>query len=552
MRAVQYFHTVKYLKPIQLYGRLWFSFYKPKADLSPAPALRALSLASFLSPAQRRPSMLGPRKFNFLNEEGTLDSGWDDLTRTKLWRYNLHYFDDLNSIGALSRDAWHKVLIDDWIAQNLPGEGTGWEPYPTSLRIVNWIKRHLDGRYLSTNQCQSLAVQVRWLMKRLEWHLLGNHLFANAKALIFAGFLFDGPEANCWLTKGLNIVRLQLSEQVLADGGNFELSPMYHSIFLEDLLDLINVASLSCGLIDSPTIQCWRETAEKMLNWMAAMCHPDGEISFFNDAAFGVASTPAELKAYASRNGVVTKVPEVAFESDKPVVTVLSDSGYVRMEATAAVALLDVAHVGPAYLPGHAHADTLSFELSIWDQRVVVNGGTSRYGIGPERLRERSTIAHSTVMINNRDSSEVWGGFRVARRARPIDLMISQHTDEVVVACSHDGYQRLPGKPIHRRQWNFGSNVLTVTDKVIGMFTCAEAKYNFHPDVRVYLSDENMLTLALPTGEKILFRVTVGRLRLESSRYACMFGFVQNTTCAVVSTASSENDATACIEFVWK
>ena len=29
------------------------------------------------------------------------------------------------------------------------------------------------------------------------------------------------------------------------------------------------------------------------------------------------------------------------------------------------VAIIDVAKIGPDYLPGHGHADTLSFELSI-------------------------------------------------------------------------------------------------------------------------------------------------------------------------------------------
>jgi hypothetical protein len=38
-------------------------------------------------------------------------------------------------------------------------------------------------------------MQVRFLRKRLEVHLLGNHLFANAKALVFAGLYFSGDEA---------------------------------------------------------------------------------------------------------------------------------------------------------------------------------------------------------------------------------------------------------------------------------------------------------------------------------------------------------------------
>ena len=47
------------------------------------------------------------------------------------------------------------------------------------------------------------------------------------------------------------------------------------------------------------------------------------------------------------------------------------------------MALLDVARVGPDYLPGHAHADTLSFELSLYDRRTIVNCGISQYANGP-------------------------------------------------------------------------------------------------------------------------------------------------------------------------
>jgi uncharacterized heparinase superfamily protein len=64
-----------------------------------------------------------------------------------------------------------------------------------------------------------------------------------------------------------------------------------------------------------------------------------------------------------------------------------------------AVALLDVAPIGPDYQPGHAHADTLSFELSLFGQRLLVNSGTSEYEISPVRQYERSTKAHNTVVL---------------------------------------------------------------------------------------------------------------------------------------------------------
>ena len=78
---------------------------QPAADLSPAPALRASSGSRLTRRRRRAPSMRGPREFCFLNERGGLDRGWDDESRSKLWLYNLHYFDDLNAEGAASRDA---------------------------------------------------------------------------------------------------------------------------------------------------------------------------------------------------------------------------------------------------------------------------------------------------------------------------------------------------------------------------------------------------------------------------------------------------------------
>ena len=40
-------------------------------------------------------------------------------------------------------------------------------------------------------------------------------------------------------------------------------------------------------------------------------------------------------------------------------------------------AIFDVAPLGPDYLPGHGHADTLSFELSLFGHRFITNSGTS-------------------------------------------------------------------------------------------------------------------------------------------------------------------------------
>ena len=80
-------------------------------------------------------------QFLFLNEKGKLSEiGWLGKEKSYLWKYNLHYFDDLNAINAIQRISWHTELVLDWVRLNISTNSLGWEPYPTSLRIVNWIK----------------------------------------------------------------------------------------------------------------------------------------------------------------------------------------------------------------------------------------------------------------------------------------------------------------------------------------------------------------------------------------------------------------------------
>ncbi|MEE9926784.1 alginate lyase family protein [Microvirgula aerodenitrificans] len=407
--------------------------------------------------------------------------------------YNLHYFDDLGGAGSAARRDWHLALLQRWVDENPPPEGNGWEPYPTSLRIVNWIKWGLAGNQLPLPCLDSLALQAQWLSERLEWHLLGNHLFANAKALIFAGAFFHGEQADAWLKRGLHILRRELPEQILADGGHFERSPMYHSILLEDMLDLINLAQAWPGKISARMSGHWRGTAQRMLAWLHTMSHPDGGIAFFNDAAFGIAPTIAVLDAYATRLDLLSPVSCSALPDTR--LQRLTESGYIRVEVPDAVALLDVAPVGPDYLLGHAHADTLSFELSLFGQRVLVNSGTSCYGLGMERLRQRGTAAHNTVEIDGQDSSEVWGGFRVARRAYPFIDVCQVLGEEVKVAAGHDGYMRMPGKNMHWRMWVFKNGAMHISDFISGSYRHSMSRFHVHPDVKFEWRGQELMAM---------------------------------------------------------
>lgn len=520
-RVGLYWRTLRHLKPVQLTNRIQRRLVTPALPERPNdPQIRAFRQTGFIP--QANGSILAPTRFRFLNRTIDLDfpAGWDDANQPVLWRYNLHYFDGLAHEGVSDDIALD--LIQRWVSDNPGPHGTGWEPYPLSLRIVNWVKWAWRKGALPNSLRASLWQQIGFLESTLEYHLLGNHLLENAKALIFGGLYFAGGAAEGWLERGVRILDAQLREQILDDGAHFELSPMYHSIMLELVVDVLRLAqNPDCPEVLRAQAPRLELIARSMATWLRQAIHPDGEISFFNDGAIGIAKAPRTLIS------LVESLTRKKLKSDSAAVTT-GASGLVRLEFDQAVVLFDAAEVGPTYLPGHAHADTLSVEVSLFCQRVFVNVGTSEYGLSPRREYERSTAAHSTLTLDGRSSSETWAAFRVGRRARVQDLEIDENSERVSVSAAHDGYRNLPGRPAHRRTIMLGpGRNMQVSDRVSRAGGEAIVRFHLHPDVTATI-DRNGSSgrIELKGGEVLAWRSSAGTARLEEFLYAPSFGIL--------------------------
>ena len=514
------FDTVKFLKIVQIFNRVKRSFIRPSVNFSNIPKISDSIRQSDFSPVICLPQrMYQGNSFEFLNKKSKLkvSSDWNASNKEKLWLYSLHYFNDLNAVDSKSRQSWHCDLIQRWIRENPVGFGNGWEPYPLSLRIVNWVKWFIQNNNWKDEWLESLVVQARFLEQSLEYHLLGNHLFSNAKALIFAGIYFQGDEPDKWYQSGMDIIEGELSEQVLSDGGNFELSPMYHAIFLEDLLDIVNIHQACKRDFPDSLIS----KIAKMMEWLECMCHPNGEIAFFNDSVLDVAPTLVELSDYAKRLNI--------FPNDciRGQITHLQDSGYIRVDNKNLAVIADIAKIGPDYLPGHGHADTLSFEMSLFKKKIIVNSGISTYEPGSERDRQRGTRCHSTVLVDCVNSSEVWGGFRVAKRAKVFNVNVNRANDNSCIKFSacHDGYKKLKGRVLHCREWIISENSLKIIDIVTGNSRHEILSiFPLHPEVLVDNVCDGVANLRIDTKEiKVIF-FGKGDLSVEKSFYHPEFG----------------------------
>ena len=108
----RYWQTVRWLRPVQVYGRLWFRLHRARPDLRPAPTLRWNTRT--WTPCARAVSMMGPDSFRFLNVERCIasDSDWNRPEWPKLWLYNAHYFNDLVAADARILEAAALTCIE--------------------------------------------------------------------------------------------------------------------------------------------------------------------------------------------------------------------------------------------------------------------------------------------------------------------------------------------------------------------------------------------------------------------------------------------------------
>lgn len=488
-RSALYWRTARYLKPRQVAHQILhrlrpFAFAPRSTTAWTARALRGT--AQFNSAALDIRHK--PWNFRFLNAERTFPDGsidWICADMPKLWRYNLHYFDYLHDPNRSAVE--RRQLLNHWIIHNPPGTQDAWEPYTVSLRIVNWIKYFIStaapGATLPTHWGESLGSQCAWLRHNIEYHLLANHLFKNAKALIFAGAFFEGAVADEWLQKGSEILIEQIEEQFLSDGGHYERSPMYHAIVLEDLLDLIALERAVPDLMSATALHALTSRAIPALAFLRDLTLPDHEIALFNDAAHGIAASTQSLFSYAARL-LGTQADYSRVEGE------LIDrraSGYFGWSGPTDAWVIDCGSVGPDYQPGHTHCDTLSYELLMDGRRVVVDTGVYDYEPGERRHRSRTTASHNTVMVDGAEQSEIWGVFRVARRARVIEAVVANHQGSVSFVGAHDGYCRLPGGVVHQRTAKYTPNrCLAICDELRGDGShVMENRVHFAPGLRL-------------------------------------------------------------------
>ena len=460
MSIFSLFHTIHYLKIKQIIFQIIYRLYIP-----PFIQRCQVGVSMLLKDDISKYTCNNDMCFTFLNLSSDF-KGWNDISKGMLWAYNLNYMDWLLQEGmSYEKGAeWIDRFISD-----LPGNRIGLDPYPIALRGINWIKfiswrrESIDERHLKQWN-DSLYSQYVLLYKKLEYHLMGNHLLEDAYSLFIAALYFKDDK---FYRKSKKMLWQELKEQILPDGAHYEQSPMYHCILLDRLLDCYNFSSYNIRFVGQETFnECLKEKIVLMLGHLDSIVWKDDTVPLFNDSAYGIAPTVSELRAYAKRLKLEWKS------------LLMNGCGYRKLCSTRLEAVVDVGNITATYQPGHSHADTFNYELRIDGRPFIVDTGISTYNKTARRQYERSTSAHNTVTIGNKNSSEVWGGFRIGKRAK---VKVLSDTESEVMA-EHNGFKGY----IHQRKFAINDEVFTINDEIIGNNTAECISYiHFAPDIEL-------------------------------------------------------------------
>lgn len=379
---------------------------------------------------------------------------WHPVAVSTLWLFHLHYLEWLEELTSTSNSTDFDMLWASWHASTKFGANPEWSPYVASVRV--WVlcmaaqRAALGGPGHRAELASDIALHGRFVNASLEVDVGGNHLVKNLKGVVGCG-VFLGDDR--LVRAASEMLQRELNDQGLPDGAHFELSPSYHAQVLADFIDIENLLSAD----DRPPVPGLHERIEAMRDWLSDMVLPDGEVPMFNDCT-RVGSE--RLAALGLRDAADSHL------------VVKEASGYVIAKPDSRLHfVLDIGRPCPPELPAHAHADCLSFEMCVDGRRVIVDPGTSTYEPGDRRMWERGTPAHNTVAIDGENQTEVWATFRAARLAKPLLERADDDAEVITVIGSHNGYERLRGKPRHRRTWEMREGTVVIKDEVTGKGT---------------------------------------------------------------------------------
>ncbi len=426
-------------------------------------------------------------------------------------------------------DAWIQQ-ITGWLDDNPPEIGVNWRSnLEHALRIVNWwiaLAMFLPARQLSDELvCRivgTMILKARHILADLDYsriNMPNNHLLGDAMGLATMGLLLPGlPEADHWRESGLNALWSEAPRQIHPDGASFECAISYHRFVAYFYVLIVRL----CDTGDVPVPDVVRQRLEGMFEFVLHLRRPDGgmpSIGDWDDGRTVVLSERAldDFRPMLSTGAVLFSRPDMAWAAGRldaetlwllgpqagdafdslepappdPTSRAFPHGGYfISRSDWTDQAHYAVVRNGP--FDSHTHADLLNVELAAFGQPILVDPGTYTYN-GPWAWRTyfRSGRAHNALLVDGQTQTCAHRLFRWL--FPPTGRTLAWHSDETIdyYEGEHDGFRRLPGRPVHRRVvLSVRGEYWLVLDGLLGTGSHdVELRLNFAPNIDVAVED---------------------------------------------------------------
>ncbi|MFN8574013.1 MAG: alginate lyase family protein [Gemmatimonadaceae bacterium] len=405
-----------------------------------------------------------------------------------IWEINRHQV-----LVALGQAYWYSgderfaaracAWLHEWMDANPPKQGINWaSSLEVAFRAYSWIwtlqmlksSPSLDAA-LFARVIGHLTLSARHLERFLSTYFSPNtHLTGEGLGLYVLGMqLAPLADATRWRRHGLAILLNQLPRHVYPDGIYFEQATYYQRYTAEFYLQLFILAEAERDAIRERI----RMPLIRTLEALQSVMRPDGTMPLLGDddggrLMFLDASDGNDLRGLLATAAVTLQRPDFAYGASGPraeLIWTLGAAGaaqwrglspmppliesrafmhggvLVMRDGWTPVASSMVIDAGPhgVFNCGHAHADALSFDLTVEGRATFVDPGTYTY-TAPLADRDlfRSTAVHNALTVNDSSSSIMQGPFSWATIAHASIERWHSSPSLDFFEGSHDGYER--------------------------------------------------------------------------------------------------------------
>jgi hypothetical protein len=491
-------------------------------------------------------------RFSFYGERHQLppDIDWDFNPGTAHWGHDLNRFSFLGPLvdaylatgnERFSRKAVELIL--DWIAKSDASRCFAGSRYVWGSYLNNAIHCQAWCAQLATLiACEQVApIELLRVLKSLHDQLayleiVTNQHSGNWPTIGMQGMLQclgtfpvfrDTDRLADYCATGLS---RQIAQQVLPDGVQDELTPHYHRVVVNNLLNSLRFLRVLQRDLDPQT----RQTLGKMLHYAQQTTVPDGSKQVaFNDSDPGTTGNYAERLAELGLSEFVTPPSKLG-----PEVFPYAGTAFLRQRQDRGDLYLAF-DAGP-YGRSHQHEDKLGFWLFAYGRNLLVDPGRHLYDGSSRSYYSylRSTAAHSTIRIDGQDQHSA--GRRDTWIAKqPVDLGWRVADGEVRARGVYDlGYGRDNAiAVVHRREIVFvQERCWVVFDLVEGDGErLIESRFQFAPGelhidgatARTGFEDANLLLIAAPSAAFAEVRVEQGQEQPRRGWYSDSYNKIE-------------------------